>query len=212
LQDVPVTVALVVGYWVLLAAPLRELAPDPLRRRLPTRVLSAHRKAPGRALLLVVVGAAVGAATHIVWDAFTHEDRFGVMAVPWLQIPSIVGPLPAYRVLQYVSSAVGIALLVWAVVRWFRTTPAVVTVSPGVGVVWQAAFVVAVFGAGFVGWWNVRGLADQATDVHGLRVLLFQGLTHSVALVSVVVLLVALAIRLGPQRRAVSATGRQLGQ
>lgn len=202
LQDVPVTVALVVGYWAVLAAPLRELAPDALRRRLPTGVLARHRAAPGRALVLVVAGAAVGAATHIVWDAFTHEDRFGVMAVPWLQVPSLLGPLPAYRVLQYASSIVGLALLVWSVLRWYRSAPSSKVLSPGLGNAWRAAFVLGVLTAAVAGWWSVRGLAGQATDLYGLRALLYAGLTHSVALMAVVVLAAALAIRVRPRRMA----------
>src|SRR3954463_10154543 len=42
-MDVPVTLALVAVFWLVLAAPLRALAPRPIRARLPRNVLAGHR-------------------------------------------------------------------------------------------------------------------------------------------------------------------------
>ncbi|MER5862811.1 DUF4184 family protein [Kitasatospora sp. NPDC002040] len=53
--------------------------------------------------------AAIGAATHVCWDSFTHEGRAGVRLLPVLNTE--VAGLPLYTVLQYGSSAVGLALL-----------------------------------------------------------------------------------------------------
>ncbi|KQV16548.1 MULTISPECIES: DUF4184 family protein [unclassified Kitasatospora] len=55
------------------------------------------------------VSAAIGAATHVCWDSFTHEGRAGVRAFPVLNTES--AGIPLYTVLQYGSSAVGLALL-----------------------------------------------------------------------------------------------------
>ncbi|MEV4560291.1 DUF4184 family protein [Kitasatospora sp. NPDC049285] len=52
---------------------------------------------------------AVGAATHLVWDSFTHAGRAGVRAVPALS--RRVGGVPLYTVLQYGSSVAGLAVL-----------------------------------------------------------------------------------------------------
>ncbi|HEX5018530.1 MAG TPA: DUF4184 family protein, partial [Actinomycetes bacterium] len=156
-MDVPVTLALVAMFWLVLAAPLRALAPEPMRARLPRKVLASHRSHWPRTFALLVMASAIGAATHILWDAFTHEGRFGVMAVPMLQAPDVVGPLAAYRVLQYASSIVGLALIGWSLVRWYRQTPASADPGPGLSWRWQVSTVSAVTAAGLFAWWSVRG-------------------------------------------------------
>jgi hypothetical protein len=194
-MDVPVTLTLVALFWLVVAAPLRALSPDPIRARLPRNVLAGHRSTWLRSLALLVVGAAVGAATHIVWDGFTHEGRFGVMAVPALQHPDVLGPLAAYRVLQYTSSAIGLALIAWSVVRWYRHTPASAEAGRGLSWRWQLASITGVVAAGMLAWWSVRGLVPGADDLYGLRELLYDGLTRSVASMTAVVFVAAMAAR-----------------
>lgn len=199
-MDIPITLLIVSVYWVVLAAPLRALAPRGVRARLPRHVLRPHRAAPLQAAALLVFAAGFGAATHIVWDAFTHEGRFGVMAVPLLQLPHVFGPLPAYRVLQYVSSVIGLALIVWTLVRWYRQTPASAAVSAGLGWRWQVALGGTMALAGALSWWSVRGLAVGMNDVYDARELLFLGLTRSIAFMALVLLVGALAARVPMQR------------
>ena len=138
-------------------------------------------------------------ATHVVWDAFTHEDGFGVMAVPWLQ-PHLLGPLPAYRVLQYFSSVFGLAVLCWSLLRWYRSTPASADVPAGLGWRWQAAIAGGVVTAGALSWWSVRDLAAGATDLYDVREMLTYGLTRSMAFMALVVLVGSLAARVPVQR------------
>ena len=180
------TLFLVAVYWAVLAAPLRALAPHGVRARLPRHVLRPHRAAPLQTAALLVFAAGFGAATHIVWDAFTHEGRFGVMAVPLLQLPHVFGPLPAYRVLQYASSVIGLALIAWTLVRWYQRTPASAAVSPGLGWRWQLAFGGSVALAGALAWWSVRGLAVGMSDLYDVRVLLYGGVTRSIAFMALV--------------------------
>jgi hypothetical protein len=195
IMDIPITLIVLAVFWLVLAAPLRALAPTPLRARLPRKVLAGHRGTLLQTSALLVLGAGVGAATHIIWDAFTHENRFGVSAVPLLQHPDVVGPLDAYRVLQYVSSVVGLALVAWSLVRWYRSTPASADAGPGLGWRWQLSTATAVVAAGLFAWWSVRGLAAGADTLYGLRELLYDGLTRSVEVMAFVVLLAALACR-----------------
>jgi|tagenome__1003787_1003787.scaffolds.fasta_scaffold20835593_2 hypothetical protein len=206
IQDVPLTLALVALYWTVLAAPLRKVAPETLRRRLPQNVVVAHRHAPLRVIILMTLGAAAGAATHILWDAFTHEDRFGVMAVPWLQAPDVVGPLPAYRVLQYVSSLIGVVALVWAFIRWFRSAPVREASNDGISRAGKVVFATAVMAALAVGWWSARDLAVGMSNIYDWRLLLYTGLTRSVALAAVVIVVGATALRLIPASAATSAS------
>ncbi|MFJ8045262.1 DUF4184 family protein [Kitasatospora sp. NPDC096147] len=55
------------------------------------------------------VSAAVGAGSHVVWDAFTHQGRCGVRALPVLN-RRVVG-VPLYTALQYGTSLLGLAAL-----------------------------------------------------------------------------------------------------
>ena len=103
---------------------------EPLLKLLPERV--AARVPPARRwqwsdLLPVSVSLLVGAGTHILWDALTHDDSPLVPAWPWL-LHSLgrIGdyPLYVYRVLQHGSTTLGlIVLAVWLWVKW-RQAPA----------------------------------------------------------------------------------------
>lgn len=111
----------------------RELAPDFLARRLPGewdagagRALresfgggsSGGEPVRWRGVLVLVTSLAIGVLSHILWDLFTHEGRWGVQLVPALD--EQWGPLTGYKWLQHGSSAVGLAIIgVWAVV-WLR--------------------------------------------------------------------------------------------
>ncbi|MFD5434621.1 DUF4184 family protein [Kitasatospora sp. NPDC127067] len=71
--------------------------------------------------------AAIGAATHVGWDAFTHGGRLGVRLLPVLDRP--VAGVPLYEAVQYGSSALALAALGgWAV----RAVRAVEPVRPAV--------------------------------------------------------------------------------
>jgi hypothetical protein len=63
-------------------------------------------------MLLLVASLALGVVSHIVWDLFTHEGRWGVMLVPALE--EQWGPLVGYKWLQHASSVLGLATIaVW---------------------------------------------------------------------------------------------------
>ncbi|GAB7187624.1 DUF4184 family protein [Kitasatospora sp. Ki12] len=71
--------------------------------------------------------AAIGAATHVGWDAFTHGGRLGVRLLPVLD-RSVAG-VPLYEALQYGSSALALAAMGgWA----SRAVGAVEPVRPAV--------------------------------------------------------------------------------
>lgn len=66
----------------------------------------------------IAISAAIGAATHIIWDGFTHRTGWFVQRIELLgEIAFRVGgqDLPWYKLLQYASSLVG-ALLVLAAI------------------------------------------------------------------------------------------------
>jgi len=161
LLSAAVALVLVVLWYGLLRPAVRELAPAAAARRLPAAwdapapVPAAwwrRRPAPASALLLLV-SVLVGVVSHVVWDAFTHEARWGVRLLPQLEAPW--GPLPGYKWLQHGSSALGLAILAAYALWWLsRRAPheRLDRVLPGwVRPVWWAALPAILVGAWLIG-------------------------------------------------------------
>ncbi|GGN69104.1 hypothetical protein GCM10011579_043060 [Streptomyces albiflavescens] len=120
--DVLVAWALV-GAWLVLREPLVALLP-PARQGRPARLLrcGTPRQRPRPSTALWWYGSAVlGALTHVVWDAFTHHDRWGVRLLPVLGRD--VGGTPVFLFAQYGSSAVAAVVIAVFVVLALRRTP-----------------------------------------------------------------------------------------
>lgn len=116
--DLVVGLAVVTVWWLWVRAPVVDVLPDGVRRRLR---LDPPRWRSIRWWVAVVVGVALGALTHVVWDGFTHTTAWGADLVPALRRP--VGPLPLTSWLQYASGLgglVGIALW-WRAVQLRRS-------------------------------------------------------------------------------------------
>ncbi|MGW1177800.1 DUF4184 family protein [Kitasatospora sp. NPDC002543] len=118
--DVAIAGALVAGWHGLLRAPVVALLPE--RWAGGAEALTARRaggtRGPGDAGAVgAAVGgaawfaasAAIGAATHVGWDAFTHGGRLGTRLLPVLD-RSVAG-VPLYEALQYGSSALALVVL-----------------------------------------------------------------------------------------------------
>ena len=134
-------VALLLWY-VVFRRPLVDLAPDPWRARLPEGVVVGRRT-----WLLCVPGVVVGAATHVVWDAFTHEDEWGAEGVGILQ-ETVLG-LPVYEWAQHVCSVLGLVVVVVTTSRYLARLP---EQQPRPGpLVGRWALVVALGCGGFLG-------------------------------------------------------------
>ncbi len=140
---VPVTVALalllLLVWRAVLRPAVRELSPAWLAARLPgewdrgaavgvreTLALTAVRgegterrwRVEWTGMLLLVVSLLIGVVSHIVWDLFTHEGRWGVVLLP--SIGDEWGPLPGFKWLQHGSSVLGLVIIgVWALL-WLR--------------------------------------------------------------------------------------------
>ncbi|MFJ6853206.1 DUF4184 family protein [Streptomyces sp. NPDC091271] len=128
--DVLITGALL-ALWLLLREPLVALLPVAARGRAHTFV-RGRRREPGRPALpeavWFVVSAVIGSGTHVVWDAFTHHDRWGTELIPVLG--RSVGGHPVFQIVQYGSSAVALVLLAWFTYTGLRRTgPAPVPAS-----------------------------------------------------------------------------------
>jgi Domain of unknown function (DUF4184) len=104
---------------VLLACAL--LLREPLTALLPARArwLCLHALEPfrrsAREWLLAPLAVLIGVCTHLLWDSFTHGDGWIVRHVPALRRIVTIGAynLEVCHVLQYLSSAVGLAIVLW---------------------------------------------------------------------------------------------------
>jgi hypothetical protein len=107
----------------LLAAPALWAAPRPVRARLTGVLLGVRVRLRNlQAAALTVVALALGSATHVFWDEFTHARRWGPEHLPALD--GNWGLMPGYRWLQYLSTLVGGLILLGWLAHWWRRTPA----------------------------------------------------------------------------------------
>lgn len=118
-----VVAGLLLALWYVLVRPgVRELSPDALAARMPDdwdRIpLRRDRSRPRMQVTWLALSLLFGVVSHIVWDAFTHEGRWGVRAVPALD--TYWGPLLGYKWLQHGTSAIALAILLVAGLLWFR--------------------------------------------------------------------------------------------
>ena len=108
---------LVLTLWQLVfRRPAADFTPYWLRARLPR---SSARPSAGYAAIAAASGL-VGIATHLAWDALTHEGWLTDVA-PFTAEP--VAGLPLVKWLQHTSSLLGVLIVgVWFVL-WVRRTP-----------------------------------------------------------------------------------------
>ncbi|MGA2002995.1 MAG: DUF4184 family protein [Terriglobales bacterium] len=103
--------------------PLVELMPDGLERRL-AGYRGKFRFGGARRFALLVASILVGVLTHLAWDSFTHVKGWAVLHWQILQkqthVP-VLGAEPVYKLLQYVSTIVGLAILLVWLIAWYRT-------------------------------------------------------------------------------------------
>jgi membrane-bound metal-dependent hydrolase YbcI (DUF457 family) len=129
---VVVALLLLLIWRCLLRPAVRELSPRWLADRLPAQwdagaapslretfaIDGARARVSWSGILLLLTSLALGVASHIVWDLFTHEGRWGVQALPLLEAQW--GPFAGFRWLQHGSSAFGLTILAVWVVLWLR--------------------------------------------------------------------------------------------
>ncbi|KUH35986.1 MULTISPECIES: DUF4184 family protein [Streptomyces] len=130
-----VTAALLTALWLMAREPLVALLPVRWRGR----VYAVLRGRPWRgrhpAALAVwfYVSAVLGAATHVVWDLFTHPGRWGTRVLPVLG--EVVAGFPLYLYAQYGGSALALVVLVWFCRGALRRAP---VPEAGAGMPWPA--------------------------------------------------------------------------
>lgn len=214
---VVVALVLLLVWRCVLRPAARELTPRWLAERLPAawdapagasvRETFSRRggtRASGAGVLLLVVSLGIGVASHIAWDLFTHEGRWGTVVLPALD--QLWGPLTGYKWLQHGSSVAGLVVLgIWAMLR-LRRTPrgSVVRVAPDVvRWLWWMSLPAVLVAAAAGGYLAMGPFTAEFTPAHlGYRVL-----PPACAAWGVVTLLLCLLV----QGRAGRAAGRSRG-
>ncbi len=211
---VAVALALLLIWRCVLRPAVRELSPRWLADRLPAAwdapaapslretfgIHGSPARAPVRGILLLVSSLALGVASHIVWDLFTHEDRWGVDVLPLLD--QQWGPFAGYRWLQHGSSVLGLAILaVWAV-RWLsgrRPEPSTRRLLPhSVRWAWWLSLPVSLLIAWLIGLAVHGPLTSEWTIPH----LAYRALPPACALWGVVTVIIALVTQALRARRS----------
>ncbi len=106
----------------ILRIPLVALLPDSFQKRLTfsENVHYSNLKISG-----IILSLLVGAATHLLWDSFTHHSSPIVENTPFLNLLlfEILGyKVWVYKLLQHGSTLLGLALIIYWTWNWYRKT------------------------------------------------------------------------------------------
>lgn len=177
--DLAMALAMVVVWHALLAPAALALAPDALRLRCPqprgSRALLREAGWPA-----LIAACLAGAATHVVWDAFTHPGRWGTRRIDWLM--ELHAGHMGYTWAQYASSIGGLAIIGVVALRWWLRTPPTRAVSVAMlagheRVLWWAAAAT----CGLIG--ALLGVASAADAAARFRAVTWGGTGAGVVLV-----------------------------
>lgn len=92
---------------------------------------------------VVIISVLIGAASHILWDSFTHDHGYFVETIPALQDSSeILGKeIPVLKILQHTSTFLGALVIIFAIAK----LPTDRSVSSSISLkYWSAVFAITV--------------------------------------------------------------------
>jgi Domain of unknown function (DUF4184) len=121
--DLAIGIAGFVLWQALFSPAIVAIAPRALRGRLPDGVpagLPFHFARWDR-IARILAAVLLGAATHLLWDSFTHEWMWGPQHIPWLA--SRHGSLMGWEWVQRVSDIAGLAIVITWIAIWWRAAP-----------------------------------------------------------------------------------------
>jgi hypothetical protein len=122
--DLPVGLTELWLYHAFIREPLLPFLPDGVRRRLATSPGKFSFLPPVR-LVLIVISLLIGIATHLLWDSICHRGTWPYQHWDFLRLYvdlPVTGNIAVYKLLEYVSSLFGVAVVaIWAW-YWYRTT------------------------------------------------------------------------------------------
>ena len=104
--------------------PLVQLLPEAVGRRVELSS-GSFQFGGARRFALIVGSTLVGIATHVAWDSFTHPSGWLYLHWDFLSHPvaiSTLATLQVYKTLQYGCSVLGLGILAFSLLRWYRET------------------------------------------------------------------------------------------
>lgn len=122
LYSLPVGLLLYFVYQLLVREPVVAWLPRAIGTRMGVPGYWPLRGA--RSVTIVLGSLAIGAASHIVWDSFTHANTVIVNTYEIFRMPVPVGgyKIPLFKILQQLSSLVGFIVIAGFLALWFRRT------------------------------------------------------------------------------------------
>jgi hypothetical protein len=122
--DLPLALAALWLFHAFVKHPLLLFLPAGFRRRLRTSVITFPFW-PLERFSMIVLSILVGIATHLLWDAFTHNTSWITQNWDFLRsyiwLP-IIGKMEMYKFLEYASSVFGVVVVAVWIWQWYRTT------------------------------------------------------------------------------------------
>jgi membrane-bound metal-dependent hydrolase YbcI (DUF457 family) len=151
-------------FWVFHAVVkpgLLLLMPERIRARL-VPIANGGSSLSRSSFWAVLLSLGVGALTHPVWDGFTHYGGPAMQLWPMLgtTVAHVFGQtVRVYNVLQHTSTLLGLSLLCWWTVRWYRTASVSGSEGPRLPertrVLVVATIVMVTVLGSFVGGWSI---------------------------------------------------------
>lgn len=124
LLDFPLALVALWLFHTFMKQRMLMFVPNGFRQRIRTSV-TGFSFWPLEHLALIIFSILVGTATHLVWDAFTHNTSWIYQNWPFLrrsvELPD-TGEMQMYKLLEYGSSAFGLAVVAVWIWYWYRTT------------------------------------------------------------------------------------------
>lgn len=110
IQGLPCSIVLLLVTRYVLMRPFLALLPRQLAQRFPT--IRSYFPLQLNHLFNVLASVLIGAASHLVWDDFTHGDGWFVAHSKLLQYQ--IGSMPIYQLIQHGCGVIGVfALFLW---------------------------------------------------------------------------------------------------
>ncbi len=124
LVDLPLALVALWLFHTFIKKPMLTFLPDGFRRRLRTSVTSFSFW-PLKRLGLIILSILVGTATHLAWDAFTHNtsgiSQNWALLRRYVELP-LTGQMQICKLLEYGSSAFGLVVVAVWIWHWYRTS------------------------------------------------------------------------------------------
>ena len=119
----PAGIVMYLLFHYFLKYPLLELLPDEHSAFLNTYVKRPHLNS-FKKFFQFLIAILLGAATHLMWDSFTHHNGWVVTHVSWMNIVVVdteFKSLQLYRIFQHLSTIAGAAIILFFYIKAYNT-------------------------------------------------------------------------------------------